>query len=317
MRTKNRTGQAFAIVTLLALAAGCNLLKKNDAADAGADAAAIAEADAAATPVETPAAAPAADNENDIARFPDETRVENVAATLARAYSVREVPVSGKVVASLAKGAAVTQISQRGAYYLVTFADPKDGKTKMGWLHGDAFSAVAVVDAGAKALTCAAGEIALFADTPFCGKVCATDAECGANMACKGSANKLVNGKAGDAVTVCTVQVVHDAGSPAPIPTPIPTTPAPTHDGGGVVLDGGLGKLFGDGGLSIKPPAPTGDVSTPVLGRCPDSFSLVAKDGKCHRNCSSTNLAVCKKETQFCIKCDSATVCSGDRNLCK
>lgn len=317
MRTKNRTGQAFAIVALLALAAGCNLLKKNDAADAEADAAAVAEADAAAAPAETPAAAPAAVNENDIARFPDETRLENVAATLARSYSVREVPVSGKVVATLAKGTDVTQISQRGAYFLVTFADAKDATTKMGWLHSDAFAAVAAVDAGIKPLTCAAGEIALFADTPFCGKVCATDAECGANMACKGSANKLVNGKAGDAVTVCTVQVVHDAGSPAPIPTPTPT--APPHDGGTVVIDGGggLGKLFGDGGLAIVPPAPAGDVSTPVLGKCPANFSLVAKDGKCHRNCSSTNLAVCKKETQFCIKCDSATVCSGDRNLCQ
>lgn len=287
------------------------MLKKSGA-DAGADAEADATAAVDAAPASEAVAgaanaaptveAPKGANENDVARFPDETRLENVAASVLSSGTVREAPVTGNVVTTLAKGAAVTKISQRGQYFLVVFQDPKDASRQlMGWIHQNAFSAVAVADAGVKTITCAAGETALYSDGPFCGKLCANDAECGSGQACKGSANKLVNGKAGDAVTVCTVQVVHDAGAPSV-----------ARDAG----LGGLGRLIvnRDAGAAPAPATPTGDVVDPTGGKCPANYLLLTKDNKCHKLCPSFD---CKKETQFCIACQGQKVCSANRDLCK
>lgn len=244
-----RTVFRGACLGLLVFAASNCAQLKEKLMGAGADAA--AEVDAAAAPaaaVEADSAAPAAttaptateelagpkaSNENDIARFPDETKLDNVAATVERSAPVREVPSTGKVVVTLNKGAKVTKIGERDKYFLVTFADPKNASSNlMGWLYQDSFTAASVVDAGAaadagvaeKPLTCKTGETALISDNPFCGKVCKSDADCGSGQACKGTAHKLVKGKEGDVVPVCTVQVVHDAGAP--------TAKAPVTDGG-------------------------------------------------------------------------------------
>jgi hypothetical protein len=70
---------ALSLVAVIPLVSGCGLLKKKgDDGDASAEAA-VAEVAEAAPP---PAATPAATNENDVSRFPDEKKIESVAATL-------------------------------------------------------------------------------------------------------------------------------------------------------------------------------------------------------------------------------------------
>jgi hypothetical protein len=302
------------VLAMLAAVASCGLLKKKGDADAASDAA----AEAAATdtpPADTAAAAdggaapaiaaPTAANVDDIARFPDETKLENVSATTKRWATVREAPQTGKPVASLNANTTVTQISQRQSYFVVVFDSPKEpGKKLMGWIHQDAFSPVA--DAGIKMLTCGKGETPLFSDGVFCGRVCQTDGECPPGQACKGSAQKLTKDmKPGDSVTVCTVFAVPDAGGGGGgLPKPKfltvdagggPTPPQPTTP-------------------PSTPPTPAGDVVDPTGGACPANFLLVPKDGKCHKLCPKFD---CQKATQFCINCSGQKVCSANRDLCK
>jgi hypothetical protein len=275
---------SIALASLVAFVSGCPK-KAADGADAEAEAAVAEVAEAAPPPV----AAPAAANENDVSRFPDEKKLENVAATIQRQTNVREIPGIGKVVASLAKGGTVTEIAQRSTFFLVVFDNPKDQKRLMGWISQDAFTAQA--DAGHKVLTCTAPETPLISDGPFCGKICAADTDCPTGQACKGAANKFVNAKLGDAVTVCTV---FSPAAPKPalsVASAVPPAPVPP-----AVL-----------------PIPNADVTAATAGRCPVGFTLV-KDGQCHKNCI---IGQCRKETTFCISCGAAKVCSANRDLCK
>jgi predicted flap endonuclease-1-like 5' DNA nuclease len=132
---------SVALAALVPLLSGCPK-KGGDAADAEAEAA-VAEVAEAAAPA---AVVAAATNENDVSRFPDEKKLENVAATIQRQTNVREIPGIGKVVATLAKGGTVTEIAQRSTFFLVVFDNPKDSKRVMGWVSQDAFTAQA--DAG-------------------------------------------------------------------------------------------------------------------------------------------------------------------------
>jgi predicted flap endonuclease-1-like 5' DNA nuclease len=276
-----------ALAALVPFVSGCPK-KGGDAADAEAEAAVaeVAEAAAPAAPVA------AATNENDVSRFPDEKKLENVAATIQRQTNVREIPGIGKVVATLAKGGTVTEIAQRSTFFLVVFDNPKDSKRVMGWISQDAFTAQA--DAGLKVLTCTAPETPLFSDGPFCGKICAGDTDCPTGQACKGAANKFVNAKLGDAVTVCTV---FSPGTPrAVLPVAAVEAGAPPVAPIPAVL-----------------PIPNADVTAATGGRCPVGFTLV-KDGQCHKNCI---IGQCRKETTFCISCGGAKVCSANRDLCK
>jgi len=290
----NTLFRGISIVTLVAVSvSACGMFKKKGEDDAGPDDAQAAdaadEAAAAATPATT--APPVAANVDDIARFPDETKIDNTAATIQRPTNVREVPQSGKVVAALSKGGAVVQIAQRKEFFLVVFDNPKDATKKlMGWVPADSFTAAAVADAGIKAITCGVGETALVGDAPFCGKVCASDNDCPAGQACKGASNKLVNGKAAEAVTVCTVFVAPDAGA----------KPGVIKPGVGVT-----------DAAAPTPAAPTGDVVAPP---CPVEFALVQKDGKCHRRCPKVD--ACKTD-KFCVKCGGVAVCAASQTFCK
>ncbi len=256
--------RATCAILLAAAATNCGQLKdklmgaaedSGASVDAAEPATATEDSAAPATSVATEEApAPKASNENDIARFPDETKLDNVVATTERAQSAREVPTTGKVIATLNKGTRVTEIAQRDKYFLVVFDDPKNASTKlMGWIHQDAFTAATVTDAGdagtsdaGAALKCAAGETQLFGDAPFCGKTCAKDADCASGQVCKGTAHKYTNGKQGDIVPVCTLQVTHDAGTTVPADA---GTAAPTDAGSGRPViklpsfDGGIIKL--------------------------------------------------------------------------
>jgi hypothetical protein len=206
MRTACRTATTLSVLMLVASCRG--LLKKGEDAG-GADASVgVSDTASAAAPTPVPTTTALATNEGDVARFPDETAFPNEHAVLLRSSNVREAPPAGPVVAGLSKGASVTKISFRAGFFLIVFDNPKSpgtsGTREMGWVHRDAFSAVRE-DAGPLVCRASEGEIALFGDTPFCGKPCAGDTDCPAQQACKGQANKLLpNGKAGDGVTVCT-----------------------------------------------------------------------------------------------------------------
>lgn len=271
------------LAALVPLLSGCPK-KGGDGADAEAEAA-VAEVAEAAAPA---AAVAAATNENDVSRFPDEKKLENVTATILRQTNVREIPGIGKVVATLGKGGTVTEIAQRSTFFLVVFDNPKDNKRVMGWISQDAFTAQA--DAGLKILTCTAPETPLFSDGPFCGKICAGDTDCPAGQACKGAANKFVNAKLGDAVTVCTV-----------FTAPTPRASLPLVDAGAPAT----------AAVAIVP-TPAGNVGAPVGGRCAPNFTLVARDGQCHKNCNLIGQCGADK----CILCNGAKVC-GAQNLCK
>ncbi len=277
------------VLSILSLAgmSACGLLKKKgaDEADAGEDAA-VAEVVDAAPP---PAAAPVASNVDDVARFPDEKAIDNVAATIQRITNVREIPAVGKVVATLAKGGTVTQVASRGTAFLVVFDNPKDSKRVMGWVGQEAFTALPAVDAGVKVLTCTAPEIALISDLPFCGRTCVNDPDCPAGQACKGHANKFVNAKFGDAVGVCTV---FNAPTAPTRTAAVVTPPVPA------VI-----------------PVPVVDVADSVGGRCAVGFQLVGT--KCHKICTAAGQ--CRGNFKCALagpKCGNVAVCDINTKLC-
>lgn len=217
-------------VTLLIVAGvvACSSHKKGEDKDDASVVGSLSGPDAASTASADPAPAPIAANEESVTRFPDEQALANAAATVQRPTNLREIPRIGKVVASLSRGTSVTKIAQHDSSALVIYEDAQARKL-LGWIGQDAFSPVGnAVAQSPKAPTCKAPEIPLMGDAPFCGRVCTADAGCRTGEACKGVATKLVNGKAGDAVTVCAV-----FNPPAPRPTassriavaPVPSVP--------------------------------------------------------------------------------------------
>jgi hypothetical protein len=231
--------------------------------------------------------APLASNADDIARFGEETKLADVQATVTAASVVaRESPPNGPQVAVLPKGTVVTQIAQREHYVLATFANPKNAsETLMGWMFAPSLGGAAVpttvvktdggavvkVDAGAPKppTSCAAGLTLVMVDEPTCAKICAEDKECPTGQACKGSANKIVNGKAGDGVTTCVPfhpHTPHDAGAP---------TPAKDASAPPAVVDAGAA------------PIPTIPEVPAIGGKCAPTYVFVAKSGRCHKDCSS------------------------------
>jgi hypothetical protein len=291
--------RGFRVVSLVSLAAlvGCGLLGKKggDAADAEAEAAAVVEAAEAAPPA---VAAPTATNENDVSRFPDEKKLENVVGTLQRTTNVREIPGIGKIVATLAKGGTVTEIAQRSTFFLVVFQNPKDNTTLMGWIGQESFTAPPAVEAGVPSIKCVLPETALISDAPFCGKVCTADTDCPSGQACKAPTNKLLpNGQKGDAVNACIVftpppagRALVDASAPIrPISPIIPTQVIP------------------------PPPANVGVIAA-TGGKCPADFSLI-KDGQCHRNCAK--IGGCPASAPLCLNCAGPKVCAANRDICK
>lgn len=271
--------RGLCVVAFATLILGCPK-KKGDAEDASAEAAATEVADAA----PPPAATAAATNENDISRFPDEKKLDNVTATIQRQTNVREIPGIGKVVATLAKGGTVTEIAQRNAFFLVVFDNPKDQKRLMGWVGQESFTAQAVVDAGVKIPACNVPETVLISDQPFCGKVCNNDVDCPQGQACKGAANRFTGGKLGDAVQVCTVF----------------TAPRPV--------------AVADAAVAPPPPPPP----PPAAPKCPAGQAFVAQDKACHVTC--VRPGTCPGAAPLCVACGAlGNVCvgAGQRNLCK
>ncbi len=297
---QDRMKRTLALLALLSLVSVSAVhCKKKEVPDAGAEPEPSSEPTTEPTtePSTPPPSTPLASNSEDVARFGEETKLANVHALVVLAANARESPPNGPVVTPLPKGTEVTEIAQRDAYILAVFANPKNtSESLMGWIFapslGGAAVAPAVVvptiktDGGAVVrvdasvpvpvppTSCPAGLTLVMVDLPVCAKICAEDKECPTGQACKGSANKIVNGKAGDGVTTCVVyhpHVAHDAGAPATVKDA--SAPAVTVD------------------ASVAPAA-TGPEVAPTAGKCPATYVLVAKDGKCHKDCTAS-AAVC------------------------
>lgn len=296
------------VVVMMAVAACGDLLKKKDQ-DAGVTAATTEPVNG--TPV--PTAQVLATNQGDIARYPDEKPLATPTKyAFQRGFNVRESIPNGKVIVGLGKGVPATELAKRPPYILITFDNPSaPGTTMMGWVHQDAFSLV-VADAGA--LTCAAGETALFSDVPTCGKVCTADAECGANMGCKGQSNLLAAGnKAGAAVKVCVL------AAPAPSPSP---SPAPIVDAGKTTPVDAAAPVVHDASAPAPsngdPPAGTDEVSPTSGTKCPGTFLYVEKTKHCHRPCPAGVTQCSQTPIHYCGLCDKTKkVCTNVRGICQ
>ncbi|HRG95870.1 MAG TPA: hypothetical protein PLR99_06470 [Polyangiaceae bacterium] len=294
-----RTSTSLVFLALLALPAlHCRKGKAGD------DAATPIASDTASAPEPPPSAPPAAEalaaNADDVARFGEETKIAEVAATVVTpSANVRESPPNGPLVAILPKGAAVVEIAQRDAYMLVTFENPKNTSQRlMGWVFAPAVggsgtaapaSSVAKLrDAAAPPpvvppTTCPGGLTLVMADLPICAKVCEKDADCPSGQACKGTASRIVKGKAGDGVTTCVV--FHHVTTDAGVAPPKVDASAPA------VKDAAAPPPVVDAAVPPPPPA-TGPEVPAVGGKCPATYVLLSKDGKCHKDCTSGS-AVC------------------------
>ena len=127
-----------ALLVLLALAA-CKK-KPAEVADAGEAPAAAAE-----TPDAT-SAEPVTTNAANVARFGDEVKIDHVVAVVVSSNAqVREDPAGGKLLATIPKGASVTELAEHAGHLLVVFDNPKTPTEKLsGWVSKDIFSASAV-----------------------------------------------------------------------------------------------------------------------------------------------------------------------------
>lgn len=308
MRTLSR-GTTLVVVMMAVASCGDLLKKRGD--DAGATAATTEPVNG--TPV--PTAQVLATNQGDIARYPDEKPLAAPTKyAFQRGFNVRESVPNGKVIAGLGKGVQATELAKRPPYILITFDSPSaPGTTMMGWVHQDAFSLV-VADAGA--LTCAAGETALFSDVPTCGKVCTTDPECGANMACKGQSNLLAAGKAGNPVKVCVLAAPSPSPSPSPSPTPAVDAgnkTTPVADAAAPVVHDAAAPAPNNG----DPPAGTDEVPPTSGTKCPGSFIYVDKTKHCHRPCPQGAPNCSSNPLHYCGMCDKTKkVCTNVRGVC-
>jgi hypothetical protein len=176
--------------------------KKGAASDAGDEETAEAATDA------TAASEPSASNGTDVARFGDESKLNNEAANLPVSVTARtDLGNGGTVVALIAKGTAVTKLAEHSGSTLVTFANPKNASdTLMGWIPSSALKGVAAVatprdagatdagsaavDAGPAVVNCPANQVAMPSTTgnnrcaTKCTKIGRGSKECRANQNC-------------------------------------------------------------------------------------------------------------------------------------
>ncbi len=206
MRTTSTLG-ALALLAICPalLSLGCDTIKAKlgkggDAgtavavaeSEAGTVAGAVAELDAGPT-----AAAPVADdpppkNAASVARFGSENALGDAEATIKRPARVTSAIPSGADVAAIPAGTIVKQVAEKGGFYRVTFADPKEPTTRLtGWVDKLAFidpasvapgaTTAATAPKGKKPIKCAAGLVLAGSDdkaTPVCSKKCSDDKEC-------------------------------------------------------------------------------------------------------------------------------------------
>jgi hypothetical protein len=261
--TLRYVSNAAAVTAILVAVTGCPR-KKVDTADAGLDGATAA--------IDAAPAGPEATNEADVAHFPDETKLDRVAAsTEAHATNVRKSPPNGAVITSLPKGTNVVQLAQHEKFFLISFDDPKDATKRLeGWVIQDAFNATPTPKKPSP--PCPAGQTLLLADQDFCGHICKTNKDCPAGQACSGQANIVsADGKIGEAVNTCSFFHL-DAGIAAP-----PDSGAADAGGKAAVADAG-GAGAGQTVAGVQQPPGAGN-------SCPSGFAIM-DDKLCHHTCA-------------------------------
>jgi hypothetical protein len=226
---------------------GCPL-KKPGVSDGGADAAPPGDAQALAA--ETGAGATIA-NASDVIRYPDETPIANVPATIrwSVADARRQASNTGTLVAALKTGTEVEKIAERQGFFLITFSDPGNAsRHEEGWIG----EAVFTPEPPHKhvPVKCTAPQVAVLLQMgqEECATQCTADAACPTGDSCSGAGPLSNNGVPGAIVTFCRATGKAggaDAGTPAP--------------------------AAADGGLPPKPSKPL-DVK-PENGKCPAGYA--------------------------------------------
>jgi hypothetical protein len=199
-----RAWPCVAASSMSLLLLGCPVLKKKTA-DAGPGPGPDAEADAMAM-VDAGTTLTVA-NESEVTRYPDETPIANIPATLrwsvtdARTQASR---VQGAIVAALKAGTAVKKIAERQGFFLVVFADPRDARrNEEGWVAEAAFAPEPPHKR--VAVKCAAGQVAVLLQMgeERCVTECANDTSCPSGESCSGAGPVAQDGAPGAMVTFC------------------------------------------------------------------------------------------------------------------
>jgi len=219
-----RRSPLVSLAALLPIAFVVVACHKNDAAaptDAGATDAGVAVVDAGPIVLAEPS------NEASIGRFGDETKLADVAATIADPHAnARNSVPGGALVASLRQGEAVVQIAQHDKFFLCTFPDPKDSTKRLeGWVADEAFKP-GPTQPIPKTATCPNPQVHLMVDEQiFCGNICKEDKDCPGGQRCVGQASSYVEGHAGPSVTTCTVPAGGSAAPPANLQAGVQVAP--------------------------------------------------------------------------------------------
>jgi len=125
-------------------------------------------------------------NASDVTRFPDEKKMNEATKLEWSSSKVRKKP-QGDQVAALAKGTAVTKIAEHQGFYLITFADPKDGAKQLeGWVYKDAFTPEVSMETTPVGGKCPEGmKLTESAATgKVCSKTCTSNAQCKSGFVC-------------------------------------------------------------------------------------------------------------------------------------
>jgi hypothetical protein len=121
---------------------------------------------------------PAAKNAAQVSRFDDEVPLTPTRTRLvATPSTARAMPLGAKAIAVFTNGGEVTELAQKGNWYLTVFADPADANTKLaGWIYKDAIVGVAATATGSN-VSCKPSEVRVQSDG-ICATPCTLDADC-------------------------------------------------------------------------------------------------------------------------------------------
>jgi hypothetical protein len=220
---------SLALVTMSVALTGCP--KK----DAGATDAASSAAPEAAAPA--PSAAPEGANESDVKRYPEETKVDHVPATIAwYVVNVRSEASSGSsLISVLKKGTDTMKLASKDNFYLISFTEPSaPGRKLIGWIDQKAYTPQ-IWDAGKHFITCSKTQEAILLEGghELCVSPCSSGNDtCPTGQVCDGDAPKSLQGSAGDNVEFC--RIGNKKGGTTP-PAPVVdsgTTPPAVVDAG-------------------------------------------------------------------------------------
>jgi hypothetical protein len=289
--------RGIGFLTLVCVLAGCPFLKKKGGdQDAASEAGLEDSGEAVDATTAAPVPAPTAENEADVKRYDDETKLDQVAATIQwTVANVKTEAGAGELVSVLKKGTEVSKLAEHSTYTLITFGDPATTDKKlMGWVGKSVFTAevAKVVDAGKVHPKCGTGEglLLLEGGDERCVTVCTTDAQCPRGYSCTGDGPLSENGGVGKMIRFCNLagKRVEDAGA---APVDAGKDSGTTADAGATATDAGSVKDAGMDAGKADAGAATKAITAKKngLGLCPLGYVVSAdicrlactKDGDC------------------------------------